>query len=272
MEKKFGVDPIWLTLGCLIGFTAAALLIIGLKISVIFDVLQKYQDIIGSLVGSVLTLGAAIPTIMVMQHQIQQTKDLENERRRRSNTAARAVLPLALREVSDYAEAHAHALMELHKKNAGVSLLPDGWKPLTREISSETISILRENIEFCDESAAGQISKLIVKTQIQSSRLEHRFPHRPNQGNLCIPTASGVGVNPIDGSICDALEIYVLTENLFFYARETPEYGPGVPTQDDWRSAANNLCRNEIRDPLGLREKLRSIAEQGFKEQEEGRR
>ena len=68
--------------------------------------LRDWQTLIAGLVA----LGAALATIEWMQKQIEETQWQADDRRRRELDAARAVLPLALSEISSYESAVARTL------------------------------------------------------------------------------------------------------------------------------------------------------------------
>ena len=167
--------------------------------------LNWYQTLIGGFVA----LGGAFLAFQAVRGQIAQLDRLEEQRRGRESYAARAVLPLALSSICDYAESCTEALV-LVGSGTGV---PKGWE-LPR-IPLDSIDTLREAVRYSDSKQAKELADLISWIQVQHARLRSL-----SQGGR----SSGTSLTVQQG-ILDLAEIYGRASDLFDYGRRSDE-GP----------------------------------------------
>lgn len=104
-------------------------------------------------------------------------------------------------------------------------------------VAPEVVSVLRECIEFADEAITHVIGDLLVKLQVQGSRL-----HGVRADLLCTSATSSTAVISrvnLDTYIVDAIEVYARAALLFEYARRETDEAPRAPNLEDMATAAN---------------------------------
>jgi hypothetical protein len=188
----------------------------------------NYQTIIS---GFLAVMGALV-TVIVINKQIRQADRHETERRRRENFAARAMMPAALSELSEYSIACVRALLPLLPEAPG-QLVPAELSVNAPPIPPEAVFTLRHAIQFGDDPVAENIADLIRKLQIQHSRIRNIRNWMSTSARII------VRANILEFTL-DALEIYARCAKLFAYARRETDNAPGAPTEDDILSAAHN--------------------------------
>ncbi len=214
---------VWWRLGFGTGFAAAVVLIsgamaMGLDSSekAIGDFLFKWQ----TLIAGVLALIGAWLTIQSVERQIAQQKLQSDEALRRRHFSARAAMPSALSQITQYARASLNLLK-------GISPVPVGdvrilhtapWTPPPLpSIPKEALTTLQTCIETAPSNAMSAIAQVLEDFQILHSRLES-LTAEVAPGS----TTSVAGINLID-QIVETLEFDVRTSNLFDYARRRSE-------------------------------------------------
>src|SRR5689334_8477941 len=95
-------DPwhIWLALGFCAGFAGTGLVAFCLLWSETTNLLTQYQTLVSGMVALVAAALAGWPVLK----QVAQSKQQEEDRRARRYRSAKAVLPLALMQISAYAK------------------------------------------------------------------------------------------------------------------------------------------------------------------------
>jgi len=168
-----------------------------------------------TLITGIAALLAAAVTIVVLNCQIRQTRELANDQRQRRERAARAVLPLAVSQLQDYARACIKELYELRpyfqpsgsldqeKADKCLSAWPS--PPLPEDV----LSILKECIQFSDNAPAEAASTLIRRLQVQKSRLEEYAAR--------IRLTHALSLGTLDLAIGDAAEVFARTGGLLTF-------------------------------------------------------
>ncbi|HUD85501.1 MAG TPA: hypothetical protein VMR17_03560, partial [Xanthobacteraceae bacterium] len=131
----------------LIVLIAISLDIVGLVPDSFVAWLQRWQTLAAAGVASV----AAYIAFQNTTRSLRQAERLENNRRNRKHAAVRAVLPLALSQVSAYAERSARALNELVGQCEDEALpARTAQENLVGPLPSETLEALADFIEYSD--------------------------------------------------------------------------------------------------------------------------
>jgi hypothetical protein len=188
-----------------------------------------------TLIAGVLALLAAAGTIVVLRFQIRQTSKLADDRRRRRERAALAVLPLALSELQQYARNWLSGLYELRPyfqhsdslDRAQADKCLSAW-PSPR-LPENVLSVLKEYIEFTDTAPAESASTLIRKLQVQQSRMrEYEARLRLLHPQLPLST--------IDLAIGNAAEVFARAGILLTLSRGYPVHTFDVGRDNVYRA------------------------------------
>jgi hypothetical protein len=188
----------------------------------------------------VAMLGALIAAYVAFrntQRSLDHAGSLESRRRSRKHAALRAVLPLALAQVADYAERSAHALNRLISQCSD-ERLPQNIAPesLAQPLPSETLKTLAEFIEYSDHVDVSVIESTVAWMQIHDSRLRSIIEAS------CDPLGERlVFREELEGYIIDAASICAGAAAAFDYARRWQEHLPRSISWDDVRHALRNM-------------------------------
>lgn len=169
--------------------------------------LMAWQTLYAGVIAGV----AAVATISVILLQIWASDELERKRLRRRNEAIRAVLPLSLTQICDYAaicaQAHAMVLIEIDRdpEKDRDPIIPD----LPQGLDDRMI----EFIESSDEATAKAFQKFLAILQIQHTRSRAQ----PEQVGSRITKARGKYYHL--NRISDAADVYAMASSFFRYAR-----------------------------------------------------
>lgn len=209
-----------------------------------FQWLEDYQTLITG-IAAVIAARLSIQTIErqikqadeAAKSQLAQVERIESERKEAKRTAVRAMLPLSLSSLSDYAQTCGLTLYKLHvaapEPNVPVfEYQPQGdteFPPLP----DDAIATIKELIEFSNPELVRLLSELAAKVQVQSSRL--RGLKRALAAN------STVSKHSIEAYTLDAAEIYARCSSLFDYGRFKTERLPNKLTTADISSAIHNI-------------------------------
>ncbi|MGE3868431.1 MAG: hypothetical protein AB7F51_02830 [Pseudorhodoplanes sp.] len=177
-----------------------------------------------TLIAGVLALIAAIWTIFQINKQIRQTEKLETDKRYSENNAARAVLPLALSQLTQYCR---EAIQFLDARRIGVigaRIPPEIQLP---RIEDDIVAILRESVRFADGDKVKQLSTVLAMLQILSSRLEGVVEGRTGR------TVSDISARD---NILYAADIHSKIDALYEYGREGADLNDRAST-DELRKA-----------------------------------
>jgi len=195
-----------------------------------FGWLREWQ----TLTAATVALIAAIVAVQNTTRSLRHSERLETHRRNRKHAAVRAVLPLALAQVSDYAERSAHALDTLVKICRDESLPPGAaTDDIIQGLPSETLKTLSEFIEYSDTVDTSLIQETVAWIQIHDSRLRGLLDDNWNPSQ---PLKT-----EIHGRIIDAASIYAGVAAVFEYARRKQDQLPPTISWDAVRSALRNM-------------------------------
>jgi len=192
-------------------------------VSVIADIMLWYSD--GRVQWETLLTGiaaviAAGLTIVKLSQQINQTEQLAADHRRRRARAARAMLPLALSEIGEYSTdciIGSYALRLCFQDDgtfdwSRVDTTLAAW-PIPR-LPENVLPVLKECIEFCDDSPAESLAVLVRHFQVQNLRLAQDISWlRRNDG------VHSISLTDIELRMLDAAELYARAGLLLPFAR-----------------------------------------------------
>lgn len=159
-----------------------------------------------TLIAGFLALVGAGWTVRGLRAQIRQTDQLAENRRSREELAARAVLPLALSDMSGYARDCIQLL----------SIYVTGEKPVVPadleipRTSPDSVGTFRDCARFADPKVATKIHALLSTVQVQQARLRSLI--RRSRGKR-MSVEKGVD------AMIDAAEVHAKNDDLFEYAR-----------------------------------------------------
>jgi hypothetical protein len=171
-----------------------------------------------------LALVGAWLTVRSVRTQIRQAEAQAEEVRKREEFAAKAILPLALSQLSIYGQDCIRLLDPL----AADSHVPEGAQ--APRVPERVISVLQECTRYADEKIASQIAILLGKLQVQQSRLNELLTQRA--GQIIIS-------HEITSNIIDAADVYARAAELYDYARDVDALRRRAPP-DELRRALHN--------------------------------
>ena len=197
--------------------------------------LTRWQTLAGATVASVVASTAAYVAFHNTRRSIRNAEDLEKRRRSRKHAAVRAVMPLALAQVTDYAERTARALDQLVESCHGEALPPvtvpeDFLQPLP----SETLEAIADFIEFTDNVNVDLVEELVAWIQIHDSRLRALVERNRDPIRFILRTE-------LMARVIDAACIYTAAAAVFAYARRRDEQLPRTIT---WNAVSHALAFN----------------------------
>ena len=147
------------------------------------------------------------------------------------------MLPLALTQISDYAERSARALDSLVKKCVEELLPPMvASEDVIQKLPAETLKTLSEFIEYSDTVSTTLIEETVSRIQIQDSRLRSLLDDNldPSEPRLILKTE-------IQGNIIDAASIYAGTAAVYDFARRLQDQLPPTISWEAVRGALRNM-------------------------------
>lgn len=177
-----------------------------------------------TLLAGLLALVGAWLTVQSVRTQIKRTEAQAEAARKREEFAAKAILPLALSQLSIYGQDCIRLLSPL----AAQPHIPEGTQ--TPRVPESAISVLQECTRYADERIASKIAVLLGKLQIQQSRLNELLTRRG--GEVIIG-------HEITSNMIDAADVYARTADLYDYARNVEELRRRS-TPDQLRRALHN--------------------------------
>ncbi|MBB2832395.1 UNVERIFIED_ORG: hypothetical protein GGD51_002524 [Rhizobium esperanzae] len=185
-----------------------------------------------------------------VQQQIDHATKLEEERKEARRAANRAVLPLTLAALSQYAETNA-GLLENLRSICTANLLPDNVAiPVFADLPGESIGALKEMVETAHPRDRPAFNRLLVDVQVESSRLSGiHVSHR--RGGII--TASN-----IDAHIIGQAALYARTAALYDFGRSQSGQAPHEITKRQVASALFLVGAHQVREELIERYALES--------------
>lgn len=173
--------------------------------------LYRYQTFIAGFIA----IAAAAIGAQAVYAQIRQTDEESKNSRKRKARATRAMLPLALSSVMEYAEQCLKAMNALRPQCVGQALpspVPNVPDPV--EWPEQALVLMRDYIEHADDEVAVPLTNLISKLQVQRSRFTEVLRHAGG-----VPArATPLSLN-LESYVMDAAEVYARASSLFGHAR-----------------------------------------------------
>ncbi len=215
----------WIAISIYGGIIATVLLISFL------DVIKNWQE----LVSGVMSVTAAIVTIIFIHRQISQSDQQEKERLDRRFSAARATLPLILSAICDYCIKSTNTLKDISNWRIALddgNLLPNPTSPPT-----EVIRDIERMIEATpSKGVRNRLSDMISQIQVFDSVMKGLFSdraimeHSKREGR--------------DNLLIKAAMIYSMADSLFPYSRREKD------AEDEiiWKNIFNSLNILRVRD------------------------
>jgi hypothetical protein len=224
------------TLAFVLGFSYGNLL--GLEHTFEFE---KWQ----TLAGAGVAVLAVVIALMNTARSLSHAKELEDHRRRRKQAAVRALLPLALAQVLDYANRSAQGLNKLIASCQN-NVLPamSASAQLVQSLPGETLKALAEFIEYSDTVDARLIEVSVALIQMHDARVRALV-----EANCDPSKTSIVSQEMIEARILNAATIYAGASAVFDYARRRRDYLPPDVTWDAVRHALGNMWLWEDQHP-----------------------
>jgi len=185
-----------------------------------------------TLIAGALAIAAALLGGIFILKQINATREMEAESRRRKFDAARAIFPLTLSSLIEYSRACIRHLLRIYASKS-TEIIPKTLDLATPPIlPSDAIGELRILIEHAGQPFGDSIRILLTRLQIQAARLSSLVLELRDESDETLVTASN-----IETYLIDAVEIYARTEALFAFARGETDEVPGGPNRADMSSS-----------------------------------
>jgi len=193
--------------------------------------LQPWQTLIGS---GVAFLAIAV-TYLNTSRTLAKTQKLEEYRRTRKQEALRAILPLALSEVCQYAEIVCQRLLPLVNSCANRLLIHDGiTAPTFPLLPPDAIKSLSDFIEYADEIDVQLPVALVRKLQILHARLTGLVSKMEDAGDVTQESW-------LESMVIDCAVLYARAAAAFEFSRGEKR---DLPAAIDWgnvRLALKNM-------------------------------
>ncbi|WP_104662878.1 hypothetical protein [Ensifer adhaerens] len=204
-----------------------------------------------TLIAGIAAVWAARWSVNAIRRQIAQVDRIESDRNDAKRSAARAVLPLSLSFLSEYAEECAAKLRELLDKCENGILPKHIAIPAFPDVPVDVVSALKELIEFSPLSERVSLARLLGALQIQRSRIKG-MPKRQRREE---ETIFG---NNIKAYILDCAEIYARSASLYNFGRGVENAMPADVTRSEMLNALHNMnifdeLHEELAEQFGLR-------------------
>lgn len=204
----------------------------------VLHAIKPWQTLIGGLIAIV----AALLAVWNTTRTLRNAERLEQFRRSKKRQALRAVLPLVLSEVSDYAEKVTDELAEMDNQCDADKMLHHNAvaAPSFPSTPVDVIASLKEFIELADDDIDTKVVVSILRRmQVLQARARGLASDiRSNSGGVTLQ-------HYIETLMLDSATIYAMASACFDYGRGKSE---SLPTKVDWgeiRSALNVMgCRD----------------------------
>lgn len=165
-----------------------------------------------SILAGLAAIVAALVGGYFIQGQVRLAEEQERERIRRKHAAARAMLPLALASLSEYADACARLLRNIHIQCSGSAVPPAALQNLRLpDLPASTTADLRLMVESSGFVEGEAIAEILRNIQVLASRLRSlQGPHALGHVEM---------LDNIEAYMINAAEIKAQADELFDYAR-----------------------------------------------------
>ncbi len=192
--------------------------------------------------GGGLAIVAALITGKYIVNQTKKSQTIEDDRVARQLRALRAVLPLALSNLADWADACGDVLLKARSRagGVGVSKAALGTMPL---LSNDILAQLQGFVEAADTKGAESVANLLANIQIFTARMR-------NAGFL--PggyAAKNQVVNDLDSHLLGIGAIAAHVATLFDYSRRRSEETPALPGWDGVRTSLKLIGADPLTEP-----------------------
>ena len=196
-----------------------------------------------TLIAAFIAIGAACVAWWNTTRQLRHAAELERTRRSRKRAALRAVLPLALSDITGYTRQTGEfirTLLQQAAASSGPSRLLREDLPSIPEPPSDTITAIADFIEYSDALDVELFEEVLSRIQVHNARLETMAGRvRVLRARLAIDR------NNAENYLLDAALIYAGAAKVFEYARRETE---DFPKSIDWDDVRNALPALELRD------------------------
>ncbi|MBB4375620.1 hypothetical protein [Bradyrhizobium sp. SBR1B] len=189
-----------------------------------------------TLVAAGVALLAAMLAFHNTTRSLTHSEQLDFRRRARKHAAIRAMLPLALAEITRYTHESVAELKKLLEK-CDEETLPKGaaCEEFVRSLPTESLSTLSEFIEYSEEADVNLMEAILARVQIHDSRTRSLVTaNSPYSGGVVIRTE-------LENLIIDAAIINAGTTSFFNYARRHVDRSPKELSWDMVDSALMRL-------------------------------
>lgn len=202
-----------------------------------------------ALVAAMLAVGAAAVGAYYLQRQILQAEQLSRRNRKREHRAARAMLPLALSEVCDFAQGHIVQWISVDDHGRRVEQaqrfeeVPNIELRFPR-VSQESLSTFRDVIQSAPSGASAHFEDILSEIQVAIARSRRAEATVNDQMRRA-------GRVEIFGQVIELAQLYAKATGLLDYARrEGPLPAEIEPTQREVRTALRSMGWWEPSGPL----------------------
>lgn len=230
-------DP-WFPVVCLLIVMIGVWLgIFGPLPSGVTNWVHHWQTLIAAVVAATIASIAAYVAFQNTERTLKHNEHLERHRRARKHASLRAMLPLALSKISEYAEDSADALNRLVDQCQNETLPKHTpFADLPVELPSDTLEILTDLIEYSDDLNVSVLEATVAWIQIHDARVRGmmRDNDDPNALNM-------VRRIQLEGSIIDAASIYAAAGTYYDFGRQLTANPPNTVTWDNVRNALRNM-------------------------------
>jgi hypothetical protein len=179
------------------------------------------------LLAAAVALFAAGVAFHNTTRSLRHTAEQETNRRKRKHAALRAVLPLALSQVADYAERSARALSQLAVQCEGQPFerLPRMAVPesLIQPLPADTLKTLADFIEYSETVNVVVLEDTVAWIQIHDARVRYMVEANRDQSGTRLVTRY-----EIMASVIDAAMIYAGAGAIMQYSRRQQECLPRI--------------------------------------------
>ena len=198
-------------------------------------------------VAGLFAVAAAWLAGVVVLHQTRVTEDIALQGRRRRAAALRAVLPLIMVELGNYAQACGRLFIGQSPNSSGHS---DAEPVTVPALPSGLSERLLEMIEASDDLHARPLTLLALRLQVQNTRAADDAVHRHDPKRVSHPTG-------LLDRLIEAAEIYARAGKIIEYARGDGKSSATETTVDDikralWFFDVDPFAKSQAEDRMAL--------------------
>jgi hypothetical protein len=196
-----------------------------------WDTIEPWQ----SLMGAMVALCAAGIAVWNTTRSLRNAEKLELQRRLQKKVSLRAVLPLALSEISGYAITNGETLSGLYNACVNGVLVHAGLSvPTFGGVPSDVIAAFANFIEYSDNLDVQLLVRLLRRIQVHQARTRSLADNIRRQHG-------STGAYQIQLLMIDCAAIYAGAAVAFDYARGEEEVLPKDIIWKNVRSGLNNM-------------------------------